>query len=225
MLDLQARDMPLARTMLIHQIMMAKLGLLGMLLLSSVAFADRPTAAPDFTGGAPRRHIDRSLVASPDGKSKIDPFDQVTFDLNGAQLSSLELGQVDAAATWLKAHPDRRIVLEGHTDGIGASAYNEDLAMRRIDSVRRRLLAHGIAQDRIVMISFGETESRDLADPLSSADRKVVMYTTPLAPQAAVAMVRDNRPAVVAYWSEHGNMVQILHGVKTSAQTLTATRR
>jgi len=208
MLDLQARDMPLARTMLIHQIMMAKLGLLGMLLLSSVAFADRPTAAPDFTGGAPRRHIDRSLVASPDGKSKIDP-----------------LGQVDAAASWLKAHPDRRIVLEGHTDGIGASAYNEDLAMRRIDSVRRRLLAHGIAQDRIVMISFGETESRDLADPLSSADRKVVMYTTPLAPQAAVAMVRDNRPAVVAYWSEHGNMVQMLHGVKTSAQTLTATRR
>lgn len=197
-----------------------------MMLVSSVAFADRAgTTAPDFIAHAPARHIDRSLVASPDGKSVIDPFDQVSFDLNQADLTPLELGQVDAAATWMLVHPSQRIVLEGHTDALGASAYNEDLAMRRMDTVRRRLLAHGVKQDRIVMISFGENEARDTADPLSPADRKVVMYATPLAPQAAVAVIRDTRPAVVAYWSEDGNLVQMLHGVKTSAQPLTAGRR
>lgn len=206
--------------------MKTKLGLLGMLLLSSVAFADHAnTTAPDFVAHAPARHIDRSLVASPDGKSVIAPFDQVAFDLDKADLTPLELGQVDAAARWLLVHPSQRVVLEGHTDALGASVYNEDLAMRRMDTVRRRLLANGVKQDRIVMISFGENEARDTADPLMSADRKVVMYTTPLAPQATVAVVRDTRPAVVAYWSEHGNMVQMLHGVKTSAQTLTAGRR
>ena len=40
--------------------------------------------------------------------------------------------QVDRATRWLSQHPEYRIVLEGHTDAIGAAHYNEDLSMRRI---------------------------------------------------------------------------------------------
>lgn len=206
--------------------MKARLGyLIGMLLFSSAAFAQHAnTAGPDFVNAAPRRHIDRALVASPDGTGRIDPYDVVSFGFDKAVLTDLGLNDVDTAARWLKLHPQHKIVLEGHTDALGVSAYNEDLATRRMDVVRKRLLAHGISPDRIVMISFGENEARDTSDPVFAADRKVVMYATRLAPEAVVAVVRQNRPAVVAYWSENGSMVQMQHGYKTSAQTVVGRR-
>src|SRR5262245_2535143 len=94
-------------------------------LFSSVAFAQKPakTTAPDFVGNAPRRHIDRSLVASPDAAGTIDPWQAVTFEHDRAQLSPLAASQVDKAAAWLKQHPQYRLVLGGHADATGPGAY------------------------------------------------------------------------------------------------------
>jgi outer membrane protein OmpA-like peptidoglycan-associated protein len=208
--------MPLAHAMLLRLCMKTRLGiLLGSLLLSSAAWADRAvTTGPDFVGAAPERHIDKSLVASPDAEKRIDPFAVVTFQLNQAALGDVGYSQVDTAASWLKKHPRHKLVLEGHTDALGLAPYNEDLATRRMVAVRHRLLQHGISPDRIMMITFGEREAMDLENPLYAADRRVVMYATELSPHAVAAVVRQNRPAIVATWSERGALMRLTQGLE-----------
>jgi hypothetical protein len=205
---------------------MTRLGIvIGLLLCSSAALADRAsTTGPDFVDASPRRHIDRTLVASPDGPSRIDPYTVVPFLFDKAVLTDEGYAEVDAAAHWLRAHPRHRVVLEGHTDALGLVPYNEDLATRRMATVRARMLQHGISSDRVVMITFGERESMDLDNPLFPADRKVVMYATALAPQAVIAAVRVDRPAMYAAWTERGALMELKQDGKLQTRTI-ATRR
>ena len=205
--------------------MKTRLGiLLGTLLFSSAAFADvANTTGPDFVSAAPPRHIDRSLVASPDGPQRIDPYTVLPFMFDKAALTAEGYDEVDTAARWLRSHPNHKLILEGHTDAIGLAPYNEDLATRRMAVVRQRLLQHGIASDRVVMITFGEREAMELENPLHAADRKVVMYATTLAPQQVVAVVRENRPAIVASWTQRGALMQVTSGLKQ--ETTTTVRR
>ncbi len=52
----------------------------------------------------------------------------------------------------------RRIVVEGHTDAIGTTAYNEALSMRRADAVIRELQSAGIATTRITRRALGASQ-------------------------------------------------------------------
>lgn len=179
-----------------------------MLMASSVAMADGPKA-PDFLGKAPSRHIDRSLTASQAG-TPIDPGDVVAFKLDSEILSDGGIAQVDSTARWLKAHPRYRVVLEGHTDIIGLTAYNEDLANRRINTVRSRLLRRGVHSDRIVMVTYGETEA---TYPENPNDRRVVMFATTLPVRAVVNASLDRRLALVAMWTDRKTVMQLQHGI------------
>ena len=206
--------------------MTTKLGIiLGSLLISTLAIANPvKTTGPDFVNATPKRHIDRSLVASPDAKHRIDPYDVVAFQFDAAMLSDVGVAQVDTAARWLKAHPRHRIVLEGHTDAIGLAPYNEDLATRRIAVIRERLLRLGVPSDRIVMITFGEREAMDAENPLHPADRRVAMYATELSPQAVIAMTREERDAIVASYTERGALIQYQNALATPTRTITTRR-
>lgn len=196
--------MCLARVMLDLLVMKTKLGLVvGSLLLSSAALAD--TTAPDFVGKGARPHIDRSLVAS-SATNPIEPGDVVPFTFDDAALSDSSYAQVDRAALWLKVHPKQRIVLEGHTDPSGSELYNDDLANRRIDAVRQRLIADGIPSDRIIMLTYGERAT--IGNP---AERRVRMYATTLSPQAVIALTpRD--AGIVAQWTDNGAMMTMRTG-------------
>jgi outer membrane protein OmpA-like peptidoglycan-associated protein len=54
------------------------------------------------------------------------------------------------------------VILEGHTDSVGTLPYNQELSERRAESVRRYLVDHGVSEDRIRSVGYGET--RPLAD-------------------------------------------------------------
>jgi outer membrane protein OmpA-like peptidoglycan-associated protein len=220
----EARHMPLAHAMLIPWIMMTRLGIvIGLMLSSSAVFADTATTGPDFVNAAPKRHIDRSLVAS-QGATRIDPYNVLPFQFDSAQLTEAGYEEVTTAARWLERNPLHKLVLEGHTDAIGLAPYNEDLATRRMNVVRQHMLRHGVAPDRILMITFGEREAMELENPLFGADRRVVMYATKLTPHAVVAVVRENRPAIVATWTERGTLMQMQHGLTTPTKTITVRR-
>src|ERR1019366_3248697 len=45
--------------------------------------------------------------------------------------------------------------VQGHTDNVGADAYNMHLSQARADSVRAYLVAHGISPDRLVSKGYG----------------------------------------------------------------------
>lgn len=183
--------------------------LLGSLLFASAALAD--TTPPDFVGGDARPHIDPSLVASnTQPRAKIQPGDIVAFRFNAAALTDAGFSQVDRAALWLGQHPAYRLVLEGHTDATGAAHYNEDLSMRRITTVRDRLLADGIGSDRIIMMSYGDLAAIEPANP---NDRRVVMYATKMSPKAVVAATFAFRAPIVASWTDQNLLIQQGPGV------------
>jgi OOP family OmpA-OmpF porin len=57
-----------------------------------------------------------------------------------------------------KRFAGRDIQVDGHTDSRGSHAYNDRLSIRRAESVKRWLAAHGIAAGRISTDGYGESE-------------------------------------------------------------------
>lgn len=62
----------------------------------------------------------------------------------------------------LKEMPDLDVEIVGYTDDVGSSAYNLDLSLRRAESVRDYIVAHGIARARLGVAGHG------MADPFVS---------------------------------------------------------
>jgi outer membrane protein OmpA-like peptidoglycan-associated protein len=189
-------------------------------LVASAALADNAPIAPDFVGTAPPAHIDRNLAAS-NRMNRIEPTDAVAFRLGSAALAGDALDQIDHAARWLRLRPGYHIVLEGHTDKLGTMPYNEDLATRRIQSVRKRLLRDGIASDRIVMITYGETQA---ITPDNPNDRRVVMFASNRPVRDIVTAQLDYRHALIASWTERGALMRMQNGVGSRPGTVVGRR-
>ena len=200
----------------------------ALLICAACSSSHRPVAknaaTADFVASAPKVHVDQSLVASSDPDNKIDPSATVPFLFDQAVLTDEGYAEVDTAAQWLRRHPLHRLILEGHADALGVAPYNEDLSTRRMEAVRQRLLASGIKSDRIVLITFGENEAMSLDNPLFPADRHVTMHATLLAPRQVVAMVKENRPAIVATWTERGALMRVEQGWAPPTKTITVRR-
>jgi outer membrane protein OmpA-like peptidoglycan-associated protein len=86
--------------------------------------------------------------------------DKVTFPVNRAAVSTDARSLVDEAIAQLKAE-NRGVYfeIEGHTDSSGPDAYNDKLGLDRATAVRNYMHdQHGIALNRIEVISYGETK-------------------------------------------------------------------
>jgi len=86
--------------------------------------------------------------------------DKVRFPLNKAELSDEAKAMIDeAVGPLVKANRGVYFEIEGHTDSTGDADYNMKLGEERALAVRDYLAkAHGIALNRLNVISYGETE-------------------------------------------------------------------
>ena len=78
------------------------------------------------------------------------------FSTGAAKLPANAMPKIDELATTLKNNPGQNVVIEGHTDNVGSSEYNEALAMKRAETVRQALVSRGIDPNRIAVRSVGE---------------------------------------------------------------------
>lgn len=171
-------------------------------LIIALALGGTAAAAPgpDFLAATAPRPAHPDLAAS-DGTQPIEPTDIVAFASGSADLLPAAQDQVDRAAAWLRAHPDYNIVLEGHTDEAGAPQLNEMLALGRADAARIRLQQDGVAQDRIILVAWGEEQA---IHPRNLNDRRVVMYATQAHGQG-IASRSLKRGALRAAWYRGGS--------------------
>jgi peptidoglycan-associated lipoprotein len=80
----------------------------------------------------------------------------IYFDFDKSTLTDTAKAVLDKKIKILNANPSVTVQIEGHTDERGSSEYNMALGQRRAASVKRYLTQHGIADSRIMIISYGE---------------------------------------------------------------------
>ncbi len=88
----------------------------------------------------------------------------VMFETNRAALLGGVGPTLDALADFLREHPERTIIVEGHTDSRGSDDFNWVLSERRAEEVKDAIVARGIPPERILARGYGETR------PLASND-------------------------------------------------------
>ena len=89
--------------------------------------------------------------AGPVGVARI-----VYFDFDSYVIKPEFQSLVEANASYLKASPSHKVVLEGHTDERGGSEYNLALGQKRAEAVRRALALLGVPDSQMEAISFGK---------------------------------------------------------------------
>lgn len=80
----------------------------------------------------------------------------IYFDYDSSNIREDFQGVIEAHATYLAAHPERSVTLEGHADERGSREYNLALGERRALAVRRQLVLLGAAAGQIRTVSYGE---------------------------------------------------------------------
>ena len=99
----------------------------------------------------------------------------VSFAFDSADILPAAKPQLDAIAAGIRMLPaEQKVVIEGHTDSVGAEEYNDELSQRRAQSVRRYLVAtHGIEAARLEAVGFGKHQPLPGRSPLAGENRRV----------------------------------------------------
>lgn len=102
----------------------------------------------------------------------------VLFEFNRAEVKPAARAELGKVADFLRAHPDRRILIEGYTDNVGAVDYNKDLSRRRAESVATALMSLGVPADRVASAGYGKEYpvADNGSDTNRAMNRRVEIY-------------------------------------------------
>lgn len=129
----------------------------------------------------------QALRAQPTPRGMVLTLGDVLFETAEAELKAGAYRTIDRVAEALKREPERRVVIEGHTDSVGSDEYNQALSQRRANAVRNALLARGVSSEQVRAVGRGEHV------PIASnknpggrqENRRVEMVFTGTGPQVA----------------------------------------
>ncbi len=98
-------------------------------------------------------------LVQPAQPAKVTPFDtnirQVFFEISSDALSKEAKHTLDGLAEKLKNNRKLKAELTGFSSQDGPKAFNRDLAMRRMNSVRTYLLRKGVHANQVSALSYG----------------------------------------------------------------------
>jgi peptidoglycan-associated lipoprotein len=80
----------------------------------------------------------------------------INFDYDKSDLRDDARAALDAKVPVLMANAGVRLRIAGHTDERGSTEYNLALGQRRATAAKAYLTSHGVPDDRIETVSFGE---------------------------------------------------------------------
>ncbi|MFN9728053.1 peptidoglycan-associated lipoprotein Pal [Acidovorax sp.] len=89
--------------------------------------------------------------AGPVGVARIVYFDYDSYVIK-PEFQSL----IEAHSRFIKAAPNRKVMIEGHTDERGGREYNLALGQKRAEAVRRSLGLLGVPDSQVEAVSFGK---------------------------------------------------------------------
>jgi peptidoglycan-associated lipoprotein len=84
----------------------------------------------------------------------------VYFGLDEYTVETKYQKMLSAHASYLKANPKQKIIIQGNTDDRGTAEYNLALGQRRSDAVRKSLNLMGVSNDQLEAVSFGKEKPK-----------------------------------------------------------------
>ena len=101
------------------------------------------------------RELEDRLEAERTERGLVLTLSDVLFDVGQANLKEGAGRTINRLADFLRENPERRVLVEGHTDVTGSYELNMQLSTRRAEAVRNALVAAGISGDRIRTVGHG----------------------------------------------------------------------
>jgi outer membrane protein OmpA-like peptidoglycan-associated protein len=96
-----------------------------------------------------------ALEAIPTDRGLVLTLGDVLFASGSADIQGGTNQNLERLASFLTQYPDRDVMIEGHTDNVGAVSFNQTLSQQRADSVRRYLADRSIASNRMTTSGLG----------------------------------------------------------------------
>lgn len=112
---------------------------------------------PAHTRGLHLRGLRRSGAAAEDAAGDAAVNLNVPFEYDSSDLkpeASLQLTQLKSALT-SEGLIHERFLVAGHTDSKGNARYNQQLSVRRAESVKRFLVSNGVGAERLDVVGYG----------------------------------------------------------------------
>jgi OOP family OmpA-OmpF porin len=131
-------------------------GLIGALLGHAICDPEKEAPPPPPAPAPP--------PPPPAKKAPLVTLQGAQFDFNKATLKPSARPALDEAVRIMKDKPDLKVSVEGHTDSVGAAAYNQKLSERRAMAVRDYIVSQGVDAARLEVHGFGKTK------PIASND-------------------------------------------------------
>ncbi|MBU1115716.1 MAG: OmpA family protein, partial [Bacteroidetes bacterium] len=100
--------------------------------------------------------IVKPVVVEPEIIDKV-VIDDINFEFDKNNLDKLDKNALDKLLNQLNKYSSVKVSLTGYADSVGPEAYNLKLSNRRAESVKKYLVANGIAADRLICDGKGET--------------------------------------------------------------------
>ncbi|HKL53832.1 MAG TPA: OmpA family protein [Wenzhouxiangellaceae bacterium] len=126
-----------------------------------------PPRPPQPAPAAPPSEPVRPAPPPPAPRPQPEPevmfeFDStVLFDFDSSALRPEARAELDRASDILAPRDDIILIeVAGHTDSIGTNEYNQDLSIRRGQSVADYLVQNGVSRDRLRVVGYGETRPK-----------------------------------------------------------------
>ena len=146
---------------------MIKKSILVTLSLSVLLFNGCSQKAPDLDGSAGSHNvsdatqiagetvsIDENAYGNENGTS--DGFRSIYFDFGDYGISSSMENHI-ASNTSIANNTNSKIKIEGNCDEFGTDEYNYALGLKRAKTVKDSIVAQGIASNKMIIISYGES--------------------------------------------------------------------
>jgi peptidoglycan-associated lipoprotein len=119
------------------------------------AAPERVVPPPPST--APREPVETEVLTQEISEmNKKGYLQDAYFDYDASDLRDDARTNLSANAEWLKRYPSIQVLVEGHCDERGTSAYNLALGDRRANAARDYLESLGVTSSRVRTVSYGK---------------------------------------------------------------------
>lgn len=118
-----------------------------------------PEQTPTGEGTTPGAGDDVGLVELPGSQAAMVAAagtDTIFFATDKSDIDAEDQQVLAAQAKWLLANPNVRASIEGHADERGTREYNQALGERRANAAKNYLVAQGVPEARLLVVSWGK---------------------------------------------------------------------